>query len=929
MRHHTIAIRITARPAREPAVSLDTHSRDATFWRDHDRAQVDPTALMRLNRSSIPKLREALLAFLPEGRAIPEHAWTVRHRGILVLLWLHAVGLTAFGIVQGFGVVQSVAEGGLLAAIAVAANRPTLKRSLRSSLASVGLVTSSAILVQFWGGYIEGHFHFFVMLAVIALYEDWIPYLLAVLFVAIEHGLTGQFVPHAVYNHPDAVSHPWQWGVIHAVFVLGESVALVSLWRATERVRARADLVLNSVGEGIVGLNLQREITFANSAVATMTGYPVEQLIGRHISQIVANADVASLDRERDTTPASAAPVTRRGTDTMVIRNNGTPFPADSVSYPIVEHDVMVGSVLTLKDERFRKRAEKDRQRTLSLLSATIESTADGVLVVDKHGKEALLFNQRFLDLWQVPEPIVKAVSETRDDGPLLAYVTTQCKDSEVFYHKVRELYSQPDLESIDIIELKDGRIFERFTKPQRIGGITVGRVWSFRDITKRKQAEERLHYLANFDPLTGLPNRTLFSDRLSQALQRALRHKRSVAVLFLDLDRFKNINDTLGHAFGDLVLKNVSERLAACIREGDTVARLGGDEFVLILDNLAQEEDTRLIAQKVLSTLSSPFSVEGHEFFITTSIGIALYPNDGNTYESLIKNADTAMYRAKEKGKNNYQHYSPALNAKISERLAMETHLRRALERNEFELHYQPLVAPAWGRVIGVEALLRWKRPGVGMIPPSDFIPLAEETGLILPIGEWVLQTACAQNRAWQSAGLPPIRVAVNLSGGQFQQQHLVEDIAAILHETGLSPEYLELELTESIIMKSTEATVTTLRRMAELGIRISVDDFGTGYSSLSYLKRFPVSTLKIDRTFVGDLTTDPDDKAIVKAIITLAHSLKLGVVAEGVETREQLQFLQSLQCDYVQGELFSKPVPADKVAPLFAQQRPWDQAC
>jgi diguanylate cyclase (GGDEF)-like protein len=654
----------------------------------------------------------------------------------------------------------------------------------------------------------------------------------------------------------------------------------------------------------------------------------VEQLIGRHISQIVVNADVASHDRNRGEAPAPPQNVHRRGTDTMVVRINGTPFPADSVSYPILEHDAMVGSVLTLKDERFRKRAEKEQRRTLSLLSATIESTADGVLVVDKDGKEVLLFNQRFLDLWHVPESIIQTVTETKDDGPLLAYVTTQCKDSEVFHKKVLELYSQPDLESIDIIELRDGRIFERFTKPQRIGGVTVGRVWSFRDITKRKQAEERLHYLANFDPLTGLPNRTLFSDRLSQALQRASWHKRSVAVLFLDLDRFKNINDTLGHAFGDLVLKNVSERLTACVREGDTVARLGGDEFVLILDNLAQEEDTRLIAQKVLSALSSPFSVEGHEFFITTSIGIALSPNDGNTYESLIKNADTAMYRAKEKGKNNYQHYSPALNARISERLALETHLRRALERNEFELHYQPLVAPAGGKVVGVEALLRWKRPGKGMIPPSEFVPVAEETGLILPIGEWVLQTACAQNMAWQSAGLPPIRVAVNLSGGQFQQQNLVETIAKTLRESGLGPQYLELELTESIIMKSTDATVTTLRRLDALGTKISVDDFGTGYSSLSYLKRFPVSTLKIDRSFIHDLITDPDDKAIVKAIITLAHSLKLAVVAEGVETQEQLNFLQALQCDQVQGNLFSQPLGAEETTRMLTNERLWARA-
>jgi diguanylate cyclase (GGDEF)-like protein/PAS domain S-box-containing protein len=859
---------------------------------------------------------------IPEGRAIPEREWRVRHRGILILVWLHAIGLAAFGISQGFGAVQSVGEGLVIAAIAVAANCAKINRSARSALASIGLVTSSAVLVQFWGGYIEGHFHFFVILAVIAIYEDWIPYLIAILFVATEHGLTGQFVPTAVYNHSDAVMHPWKWGVIHAGFILCESVALLSLWRVTERARARADLVLNSVGEGIVGVDLKGAITFANPAAVRMTGYSLEALVGRPIDQIVLTHAGPGLDGHLAADESIPERRIRRGFDKMVVRIDGTSFPVDSVSNPILERDARVGSVMTLKDETYRKRAEEEQQKTLSLLSATVESTADGMLVVDKDGKEVLLFNNKFLDMWHVPASLTQALTQTKDDGPLLAHVMAQCKDSAAFLKKVLELYHQPDLESFDTLELNDGRIFERYTKPQRIGGANVGRVWSFRDITKRKQAEERLNYLASFDPLTGLPNRTLFCDRLSQALERASWHKRSVAVLFLDLDRFKNINDTLGHAFGDLLLKGVSARLTDCVREGDTVARLGGDEFVLILDNLAQEEDTRLIAQKVLSYLSSPFNLEGREFFITTSIGIALYPDDGPDYETLLKSADTAMYRAKEKGKNNYQHYSPALNAKMSERLALENDLRHALEREEFELHYQPMVEPDTGRVIGVEALIRWKRQGISMVPPSEFIPVAEETGLILPIGAWVLRAACAQNRAWQSAGLPPIQVAVNLSGVQFHQHDLVDTISKTLNETGLHPGYLELELTESIIMKSTEVTVATLRELGALGIKISVDDFGTGYSSLSYLKRFPVSTLKIDRTFVRDLTTDQDDQAIVNAIITLAHSLKLKVVAEGVETKEQLEFLQSLHCDQVQGYFFSQPLLANEVSRLLVQR-------
>jgi len=552
-----------------------------------------------------------------------------------------------------------------------------------------------------------------------------------------------------------------------------------------------------------------------------------------------------------------------------------------------------------------------------SLLSATLESTADGILVVDLEGK-ILSFNRKFLAMWRASDPIIRM----NDQEQASAFATDQLKDPESFFKTVEELRVQPHAESYDIIEFKDGRFFERYSQPQRIDGACVGRVWSFRDITQQKRAEEKLNYLANFDSLTALPNRTLFYDRLEQAIRRAPWHKRSVAVMFLDLDRFKNINDTLGHPLGDLLLKAVAECLTHCVREGDTVARLGGDEFVLILDDLAQPRDTLRIAQKILRTLSNSYNLKGQEVFITASIGIAVYPNDGKDCETLLKNADAAMYRAKDQGRNNCQLYSPALNAKISERMELENSLRHALERGEILVHYQPIVDVATGQINRMEALVRWKRPDIGIVSPVKFIPLAEETGLIVPIGEWILRTACAQNKAWQSAGLPPIRMAVNLSASQFQQQNLAEMIANTLDEVDLDPKYLELELTESIIMKNTETTLATLLQLDALGIDISVDDFGTGYSSLSYLKRFPVTTLKIDGSFIRDITTDPDDRAIVTAIITLASSLKLKVVAESVETDQQLQILRSLHCDQMQGYLFSKPLPVEEATQLLAQK-------
>jgi diguanylate cyclase (GGDEF)-like protein/PAS domain S-box-containing protein len=453
--------------------------------------------------------------------------------------------------------------------------------------------------------------------------------------------------------------------------------------------------------------------------------------------------------------------------------------------------------------------------------------------------------------------------------------------------------------------------------------GRVIGAVMVFHDVSAARELSVKMSYLAQHDSLTDLPNRILLNDRIAQAIALAYRHKQKGALLFLDLDRFKHINDSLGHAAGDRLLQSVAQRLVACVRSSDTVSRQGGDEFVVLLSEMTHAQDASVIAEKILLSLAAPHRIDEHELHITVSIGIVTFPDDGAQAESLMKNADFAMYHAKDMGRNNYQFFKPEMNFRAVERHSLENDLRHALEREEFVLHYQPKINLETGSIIGVEALIRWRHPQRGLVPPTQFIPVAEECGFIVPIGRWVLREACRQARMWQEWGLPPLRIAINISPVELRAKDFVAGVRGILAKTGLEARYLELELTETFLMQDSKSTVAVLKDLKDMGVHLALDDFGTGYSSLSYVKRFPIDTLKIDQSFVRDIVTDADDASIVSAVIGMGKSLHMRVVAEGVETREQLEFLQKHSCPFGQGYLFSPPLGAWEFAQLLGQSK------
>jgi len=572
--------------------------------------------------------------------------------------------------------------------------------------------------------------------------------------------------------------------------------------------------------------------------------------------------------------------------------------------------------LLAIEDITERKLAEEAIAESKSYLDKIINSISDPIFVKDRQHRWVLL-NDAFCSFMGYRRAELLGKTD---------YDFFPANEADIFWSKDEIVFTTGE-ENINEEQLtsSEGVVHTIATKKtlytdERGAQFIVG---IMRDITGRKKLEETIRRQAFYDTLTELPNRRLFTEHLTLEMAEAKRNSRKLAVMFLDLDRFKTINDTLGHAEGDKLLKNVAHRLKSCIRASDRAARIGGDEFNIFVSDITDSEEAAITARKILAAVNKPYVISGHELNITTSIGISIYPDDGQRVDDLMRTADMAMYHAKEKGRNTFRFYDPAMNVRTRERMSLEHHLRRSIDRGELLACYQPQVDVTTGKITCVEALIRWQHPTLGLLPPERFLPLAEETRLILAIDSWMLKTACAQNKAWQKAGLPPISVSVNLSARQFQQPNLADIVLKILKETDLSPQYLELEITENTAMHDIEMSIPNLTKLTDLGVSCSIDDFGIGYTSLAWLRKLPIRKLKIDKSLIRDVEGASDNRAIINAIIALAHNLKLKVVAEGVESEREAAFLRSSGCDEMQGYAISEAVPASAVMALMSHER------
>jgi diguanylate cyclase (GGDEF)-like protein/PAS domain S-box-containing protein len=700
----------------------------------------------------------------------------------------------------------------------------------------------------------------------------------------------------------------WSDEAVSLLRIVGEIVVGALQRRNADQAlrssEARYRQLIERMREGVAQVDTNGVMQLVNDRFCEMLGYAREELIGRNADFLLAYpSDVELMHakmrmRERGHSDQYSVRVRRKDDTVIWLEIGGAPvFDANGrmIGSIGVHNDVterrMAEQALRESEARYRLMAE----HSTDLIS---RSTPAGVMIYASDASRRLLG-------YEPTELVGRSIYE---------YIDQQ--DAEEVRQLSKLIHGSHPMTFSYRVRRKDGTLtwFETMSRAvtDHVTGRTVEVVSVSRDVSERKRVEEQIEHEAYHDALTGLPNRRLFRDRLTVALAHARRMRQPLGVLFLDLDRFKYVNDTLGHSLGDELLKAVAVRLKAALREEDSIARMGGDEFTVLVGDLRNVDDVVKVAQKLLETVAQPAHVEGQDLFITTSIGIAMFPTDGDTAEMLLKNADHAMYRAKDAGRNAVRMFTASMNIRALERMSTESSLRHALERGELELYYQAQINVASNKMVGVEALLRWNRPDVGVVDPMSFVPIAEETRMIVPIGEWVLREACRQAKEWQGARYPGLRMAVNLSARQFQNSDLPAQIAAALEETGLAPEDLELEITESVAMHNSERTLQMLRRLREMGVRIAVDDFGTGHSSLNYLRSFPIDSVKIDQGFVHEIETSAADRAIVSAVIRMAHGLALRVTAEGVETEEQLAYLREQGCEEVQGFLFGRPKPA-----------------
>lgn len=674
-----------------------------------------------------------------------------------------------------------------------------------------------------------------------------------------------------------------------------------------ERFRA----LLDFAGDMVLLVALPSgQVIDANAAVADTLGQPLPMVINRRLDELGFSPAQRILETlAQDALKDGQAPVER---DELILQCPSGPLPIDLV-YRVATLEGAAYGVLFGRDARARVAAEA----RLRLAERVFANSAEGIIVTDQRGR-----------IFEVNRAFEKVTGYRRDEviGKNLSFLGSGRHDPG-FYRQILEALRVQDHWQGEIwSQRENGEIYPAWLSLSVIRNkksLPRHFVAMFSDITESKANEARIQHMAHHDFLTGLPNRFLLNDRLEQLLASARRNQTRFAVLFVDLDRFKNVNDTLGHNVGDRLLCVVSQRLSGLLRRSDTISRQGGDEFIVLLSDIDRPSDAAHVAHKILKVLSEPCRLDGQELTITPSIGIAIAPDDGDDSDTLLKHADLAMYEVKQRGRNNFQFFRQEMTHRMLDLLHLETDLRRALKRGELALFYQPQIDLASGQVVAVEALARWRHPERGLISPADFIPLAEETGLILPLGDWVLREACRQVAEWRCGPWPAMRVAVNLSAMQFRQADLAGQVRSALDHAGVDAGALELEVTESLLMQDVGATVQTLRALRAMGVTLAIDDFGTGYSSLAYLKQFPVNTLKIDRSFVRDISRDEGDAAICAAIIGLAHNLRLDVVAEGVETEAQLNWLHSAGCRLVQGFLLGKPLPMEECAARFSMHR------